>query len=226
VSNLFSRYSAVLFDCDGVLVDSEQITNTVLRAMLRTLGWQISADECVRLFVGRALKDEWAVIEEHTGFVITDDWLGEFRSRRNAALQANLSAIDGAADALAEVAEVFGDRIACVTGADRGKVEMQLSVTGLDRWFGDRVFSGMEVPRSKPAPDVYLAAAQALGIKPVDALVIEDSVAGVTAGVCAGATVFGFAPESPVHTTPEVLRAAGASVIFTHMSELAALIRS
>ena len=225
MTNLVSRYSAVLFDCDGVLVDSEQITNTVLRGMLHRLGWQISEEECVRLFVGRALKDEWAVIEERTGFVITDGWLGEFRSRRNAALQANLTAIDGAADALAEVAAMFGDRIACVTGADRGKVELQLSVTGLDRLFGDRVFSGMEVPRSKPAPDVYLAAAQALGIKPVDALVVEDSVAGVTAGVCAGATVFGFAPESPTHTTPEVLREAGASLIFTHMSNLPALIR-
>ena len=225
MTNLVSRYSAVLFDCDGVLVDSEQITNTVLRGMLHRLGWQISEEGCIRLFVGRALKDEWAVIEEHTGFVITDGWLGEFRSRRNAALQANLRAIDGAADAVAEVSAMFGDRIACVTGADRGKVEMQLSITGLDRWFGDRVFSGMEVPRSKPAPDVYLAAARALGIKPVNALVVEDSVAGVTAGVCTGATVFGFAPESPTHTAPEVLREAGASVTFTHMSELAALIR-
>lgn len=214
-----------MFDCDGVLVDSEPITNAVLRDMLHELGWHLSVQDTMRLFVGRALKDEAALIQEHTGFCIGDDWLAGFRSRRNAALKANLTAIDGVAKTLAEVAFLLGGQIACVTGADRDKVEMQLSITGLDQWFGNCVFSGMELPRTKPAPDVYLAAAEALGTDPTDMLVIEDSVAGVTAGHAAGATVYGFVPDNSISATPEVLRNAGASLIFTHMSELPALIR-
>ena len=220
------RFSAVLFDCDGVLVDSEPITNGVLRTMLIALGWEISERDCVDLFVGRALADEWAVIHEHTGFRIDDAWLASFRSRRNLALQAGLAPIAGAREAVRAVSQLMGERFACVTGADRGKVEMQLKIAGLDEYFGDRVFSGMEVARSKPAPDVYLAAAAALRIDPAAALVIEDSVAGVTAGVAAGATVYGFAPSSPTHAAPEVLRAAGATLIFTDMSELPGLIRA
>ncbi|MFC7273071.1 HAD family hydrolase [Paractinoplanes rhizophilus] len=218
------RFAAVLFDCDGVLVDSEPITNGVLRTMLIELGWDISERTCVELFVGRALRDEWAVILENTGFRIDDAWLAAFRDRRDAALRAQLVPIVGAQEAVRFVAALLGDRFACVSGADRGKIEMQLKIAGLDRYFGNRVFSGMEVPRSKPAPDVYLAAARALRADPAAAVVIEDSVAGVTAGVAAGATVLGFAPPGPAHATPEVLRAAGASVIFTRMSELPGLI--
>ncbi|MFI5896189.1 HAD family hydrolase [Actinoplanes sp. NPDC051513] len=220
------RFSAVLFDCDGVLVDSEPITNGVLRTMLIGLGWGISERDCIDLFVGRALRDEWAVIQEHTGFRIDDAWLASFRGRRDAALRSGLVPIPGAEEAVRAVATLMGDRFACVTGADRGKVEMQLKIAGLDGYFGSRVFSGMEMPRSKPAPDVYLAAAADLGIDPAAAVVIEDSVAGVTAGVAAGATVFGFAPSGPTHTAPEVLRAAGAGVVFTDMAELPDLIRT
>jgi HAD superfamily hydrolase (TIGR01509 family) len=220
------RFSAVLFDCDGVLVDSEPITNGVLRTMLIALGWEITERDCVDLFVGRALADEWAVIHKHTGFRIDDAWLADFRSRRDLALRAGLAPIAGAREAVQAVSALMGERLACVTGADRGKVEMQLKIAGLDQYFGDRVFSGAEMPRSKPAPDVYLAAAAALRIDPAAALVIEDSVAGVTAGVAAGATVYGFAPASPTHAAPEVLRAAGAVRTFTSMSELPALIRA
>jgi HAD superfamily hydrolase (TIGR01509 family) len=214
----------VLFDCDGVLVDSEPITIGVLRTMLIELGWEISERNSIDLFIGRALKDEWAVIYENTGFRIDDAWLASFRSRRDDALRASLVPIPGAPETVRAVAERMGDRLACVTGADRGKVEMQLKIAGLDQYFGDRVFSGMEVPRSKPAPDVYLAAASFLKIDPATAVVIEDSVAGVTAGVAAGATVFGFAPSDPTHTPPEILRAAGASYIFTDMAELPGLL--
>jgi HAD superfamily hydrolase (TIGR01509 family) len=215
----------VLFDCDGVLVDSESITNGVLRTMLIGLGWEISERDCIDLFIGRSLSDEWAVIHEHTGFRIEETWLASFRSRRDAALRSGLVPIAGAQEAVRAVSTLMGDRFACVTGADRGKVQMQLKIAGLDGYFGSRVFSGMEVARSKPAPDVYLAAADALRIDPAAAVVIEDSVVGVTAGVAAGATVFGFAPSSPTHAAPEVLRAAGADLVFTDMSELPGLLR-
>ena len=86
------KFSAVLFDCDGVLVDSESITNGVLHQMLQELSWQLSAEECIARFIGKMLRDEADVIEEHTGFRINAEWMNEFRRRRNAQLEASLQA--------------------------------------------------------------------------------------------------------------------------------------
>ncbi|WP_250036445.1 HAD family hydrolase [Paractinoplanes maris] len=220
-------FDAVLFDCDGVLVDSESITNGVLRSMLHELGWPISQADCFRLFVGRALSDETAIITARTGFVVTDDWLLEFRRRRNEALAAALQPIPGAVAAVHEINTSTAGRIACASGADLGKVELQLRKVGLDEVFAGKMFSGMDQPHSKPAPDVYLAAAAFLGIDPARAAVVEDTVPGVTAGVAAGATVFGFCPpDSPAHHPPEALQAAGATHIFTSMAQLPALVGS
>ena len=215
---------AVLFDCDGVLVDSEPITNGVLAEMLRDLGWPISDEACVDIFVGHALKNMWAVILEHTGFRIDEAWIALFRARRDERLREQLRAIPGALDAVADISTRMEGRIACASGADLGKVSMQLQLTGFAEFFAGRVFSGMELPHSKPAPDVYLAAAAALGVDPRRSLVIEDTVSGVTAGVAAGATVLGFAPGGPTHTSAETLLAAGAARVFTQMSELPSLI--
>ncbi|MFJ2618899.1 HAD family hydrolase [Glutamicibacter sp. NPDC087344] len=217
------KFSAVLFDCDGVLVDSELITNSVLREILQENGWDISVEDCLEIFIGKALKDQWEPILQNTGVRIDDAWLTDFRTRRDAALRTQLQAIEGSFQAVDAIAQVYGPRIACVTGADRAKVEMQLKLTGLDKFFDDRVFSGMEFPRSKPAPDVYLAAADSLGIDPRLALVIEDTATGVTAGVAAGATVFGYSSGGPTSTSPETLRRAGASAVFSHMEQLPSL---
>ncbi|GAA2607499.1 HAD family hydrolase [Paractinoplanes durhamensis] len=220
-------FDAVLFDCDGVLVDSESITNGVLRVMLHELGWAISPDDCFRLFVGRALRDETAIITAHTGFVVTDDWLDDFRDRRNVALTASLEAVPGAVAAVHEIDSRLGGMIACASGADLGKVQLQLRKVGLDRVFAGKMFSGMDQPHSKPAPDVYLAAAAHLGIDPGRAAVVEDTVPGVTAGVAAGATVFGFCPpDSPAHHPPAALLGAGATHIFTTMAELPGLVHA
>lgn len=218
-------FAAVLFDCDGVLVDSERITNSVLREMLHELGWAVSAADCFRLFVGRALVDEVGVITANTGFTVTDEWIAEFRSRRNEALVRDLEAIPGAVVAAQEVSRIFGGKLACASGADRPKIELQLRKVGLDEVFAGKIFSGMEMPRSKPAPDVYLAAAAALGVDPARAAVVEDTATGVRAGVAAGAVVFGYCPpDSPAHHAPQVLREAGATHIFTDMSDLPALL--
>ena len=108
-------------------------------------------------------------------------------------------------------------RIACASGADRLKVEFQIDMAGMRPYFGDRVFSGHEMPRSKPAPDVYLAAAAHLGADPARCLVIEDTPTGVTAGVAAGAEVWAYCP---LPAAAERLQAAGASRLFGHMAEL------
>jgi HAD superfamily hydrolase (TIGR01509 family) len=218
------RFEAVLFDCDGVLVDSEPITNGVLREMLAELGWSMTVEECMRQFVGKAVKDERAIIEARTGRPLTEDWLAEFRQRRNVQLELRLQPVAGAVEAVAAVHGALEGRIACASGADRGKVELQLAKCGLARWFEGRVFSGHEMPRSKPAPDVYLAAAAAIGVAPARCLVVEDTVTGVTAGVAAGATVYGYSPPEAGHDAPAALRAAGAAHVFTAMRELPALL--
>jgi HAD superfamily hydrolase (TIGR01509 family) len=218
------KFDAVLFDCDGVLVDSEPITNGVLRDMLEEIGWKLSPDECMCTFIGKAVKDEAAIIEANTGRPLSDDWLAEFRERRNVRLTAEVKPIRGALQAVRELHARVQGRIACASGADRGKVELQLKKCGLFEYFEGRIFSGHELPRSKPAPDVYLAAAEAVGIPPARCLVIEDTTTGVTAGITAGATVWGYSPPEAGHDAPTALRNAGASLVFTKMEDLPALV--
>ncbi|WPG37145.1 HAD family phosphatase [Variovorax sp. EBFNA2] len=219
-------FSAVLFDCDGVLVDSEPITNRVLAEMLGELGWHLTPTESMDIFTGKAVKDETALIEAKTGFRITDDWLRGFRARRNEALDRDLVAIPHAPAAIREIHTRLKGRIACASGADRHKVELQLAKVGLLDCFEGRIFSGHEMPRSKPYPDVYLAAAEALGVDPTRCAVVEDTVTGATAGVAAGATVFGYSTGESGHSGPGALRGAGAVAVFSDMTELPALLAS
>ena len=200
------KFEAILFDCDGVLVDSEPITNGVLRDMLNEAGWALSADECMRIFIGKTVRSEAARIEAHTGRPLTDAWMADFIEHIHGTIE--------------RVHAHHGGRIACASGADRHKVEMQLAKVGLTPYFAGRVFSGHEMPATKPAPDVYLAAAAALQVAPGRCAVVEDTVTGVTAGVAAGATVFAYAPLDD----GEALRAAGAAQVFRSMAELPALL--
>ncbi len=210
------RFDAVLFDCDGVLVDSEPITNGVLREMLQELGWFLTPAECMRLFVGRALKEETELIARHTGHPVRARWIAQFQQRRNAALRERLTAIPNVHDAIHRIHALHQSRIACASGADRFKVEMQLRQVGLMDYFEGRIFSGYETPRSKPFPDVYLAAAAALQASPHRCAVVEDTPTGVAAGVAAGAFVFAYAPGGD----GSELRQAGASQVFTDMAQL------
>jgi HAD superfamily hydrolase (TIGR01509 family) len=212
-------FDAVLFDCDGVLVDSEPITNGVLHAMLVERGWNLSPRECWDWFVGHTVRSRRELIEQHTGQPWSEDWLTEFMRRRNLALQQSLSAIAGIHEAVRNVHARTDGRIAVASGADRFKVEMMLDQVGLLPFFAGRVFSGHEMPRSKPHPDVYLAAAAHLGVNPARCLVVEDTPTGVLAGVAAGATVWGYA----VLGQDAELRAAGAARVIADMTELTQL---
>ncbi len=218
------KFEAVLFDCDGVLVDSEPITNGVLRDMLEEAGWALSSAECMRLFIGKAVKDQAALIEANTGRPLTQEWLHEFRGRRNEALVEGLLPIRGAVEAVTQIHTLYEGRIACASGADRFKVDLQLEKCGLMPFFKGHIFSGHELPRSKPAPDVYLAAAASLGVDPKRCAVVEDTVTGVAAGVAAGATVFGYSPPEAGHDAPDALLKAGAVHIFVDMTALPALL--
>lgn len=217
-------FEAVLFDCDGVLVDSESITNRVLRDMLNEAGWPITTHECLQQFIGKTVRSQAPLIEARTGKPFTEEWLQQFYLRRNEALGAELMAIEGALSTVEDLHGQFGGRIACASGADRAKVEMQLLKVGLAPYFDGRVFSGHETPRSKPFPDVYLAAAASLQAHPGRCLVIEDTITGVQAGVAAGATVWGYFPSDQGHAQAGDLLGAGAARIFDHMGELPALL--
>ncbi len=218
------KFDAILFDCDGVLVDSEGITIGVLRQMLGAMGWQMTQEECMRHFVGHLVQDQSALIAQHTGQHIDDAWIDSFRARRNQALTESLTAIPQIDPALATIALHYGKKIACASGADRGKVMLQLTKTGLLHYFEGRIFSGVEMPKSKPAPDVYLAAAAALGVDPKRCAVIEDSTTGATAGVAAGCTVFAYCPDEVGHSSAQAMRDVGASHVFTSMVNLPALL--
>ncbi len=217
-------FDAVLFDCDGVLVDSEPITNRVLTEMLNELGWPITTDECMRIFTGKAVKDEMQLIEQHTGVRLDDAWTAQFRARRNDALDRDLVEIPGAPQAVRWLHDALNGRIAVASGADLQKVDMQLNKIGIADCFNGRIFSGQDLPRSKPFPDVYLTAALALGADPSRCAVVEDTATGAMAGLAAGATVFGYSPDNISHSSPDALRAVGVSHIFTSMAELPAIL--
>jgi HAD superfamily hydrolase (TIGR01509 family) len=218
------KFDAVLFDCDGVLVDSEHITNRVLRTMLAEMGWQLTSAECMQLFIGKLVQDQGPLIEANTGQKIDAAWIETFRQRRDAALSTSLVAIDGIDVALTALQKTYGSKMACASGADRGKVVLQLTKTGLLHFFDGRIFSGVEMPKSKPAPDVYLAAAAALGVDPKRCAVIEDSTTGATAGVAAGCTVLAYCPDEVGHSSAQAMRDVGAKVVFTRMHELHSLL--
>jgi HAD superfamily hydrolase (TIGR01509 family) len=210
-------FEAVLFDCDGVLVDSEAITCGVLRDMFEEQGWRMSLAECMQRFVGHTVKSQRNLIEAHTGVPLTDAWLDQFFERRNQRLQLSLRAIEGVHEAVAHLHGRCDGRIAVASGADRFKVEMMLRQVGLMGFFEGRIFSGHETPRSKPYPDVYLAAAAHLQVDPSRWLVIEDTTVGITAGVAAGATVWAYAPAG---ADARSLEAAGEVRVFDHMQGL------
>lgn len=217
-------FDAVLFDCDGVLVDSEPLVARVLSEMLTERGWPLTPAQAGEVFLGQSVAHLAGLIEERTGKPFTQEWLEAFRQQRNRALEQDLQAIHGAPQAVRAIATASGGRIACASGADLHKVKLQLDKVGLLDVFGANVFSGQDLPRTKPHPDVYLAAAAALGVDPTRCAVIEDTVTGATAGVAAGATVFGFSEGGPHHSTPEALRAVGARVIFQRMEDLPGLL--
>ena len=187
--------------------------------MLEEAGWALTLADCMTHFVGYSVRSRADLIEAQTGKPLTDAFMDEFYRRRNLRLENEITAIEGIHEAVSFLHERCEGRMAVASGADRYKVEMMLARVGLAHFFEGRIFSGHEVPRSKPHPDVYLAAAAHVQVDPARCLVLEDTPVGVTAGVAAGAEVWGFA----ILGQDEVLRKAGAARVFAHMSELPTL---
>ncbi len=216
-----SCFDLIIFDCDGVLVDSEVPTNTVLRDMINELGGNITVEDSMNLFMGHSISDDHSqgIIKKLTGRAAPAEFYAQFLVRRDEALRAHVQPIAHIADVLPTLTLPY----AVASGAETAKMHLTLGTTGLLRFFNTAHLFGKDlVARSKPAPDVYLLAAKTLGIPPARCVVVEDTASGTTAGVAAGMTVFGYCAM----TTPEKLFAAGASAVFNDMRRLPVLLRA
>ena len=183
--------SLLIFDCDGVLVDSEEIgIGTLLDAAREHGPLAMELSEAMRLFRGRKMAECADILTERLGRPLPEDFIPEVRVRTADAFRRGLKAIPGIHEALREITIPV-----CVgSNGPREKIELALSVTGLLPRFDGRIFSSYEVGSWKPDPGLYLHAAAALGVAPADCAVVEDSVLGVRAGVAAGMQVFAYAP--------------------------------
>jgi len=208
----------VIFDCDGVLVDSEPISNRVVAEAVTSAGWPISAEEARVRFLGMTLTDMLPTIEAEIGHPLPRGWKDEVHAAIIGALARDATAIPGAVQALrATTALGLPWRIA--SNSSREEMGVKFRRLGIADLVAGRLHSHRDVRRGKPAPDLFVAAARAQGVPPSACVVIEDSLPGVQAAAAAGMDCLGFA----AHTDPRTLEALGAAC-FSHMSEVPGLL--
>jgi len=211
-------FELVIFDCDGVLVDSEIIVNRVFIGLLNELGLTVTMDDMFEEFVGRSMEYCKNLVEEKLGKKVPDEFVQRFQHESKAALESELKAVAGIQAALDAIQLPY-----CVASSgSHEKMKMTLGMTDLYSRFEGHIFSVNEVENGKPAPDVYLHAAKNMGFVPGVCAVVEDTPTGVTAGVSAGMTVFGYSALTPFHR----LNDAGAHATFDSMSLLPDLLKS
>ncbi|MGN6258307.1 MAG: HAD family hydrolase [Solirubrobacterales bacterium] len=214
-----ARRYLLIFDCDGVLVDSEPTSNRVLAKAITETGLPMQAVEVADLFEGMRLADIQAEVEKRLGRRLPPQWLADFEAERAAAFEQGLAPIPGVFEVLTE-AKAAGRRMCVASQARREKTELTLGLTGLSPFFEiTSLFSSQMVERGKPHPDLFLLAAAAMGFEPADCIVVEDGVPGVEAACRAGMVVLGYGQGAKA----ERLAEAGAEV-FASMAELPALL--
>ncbi|MCE7974092.1 MAG: HAD family phosphatase [Leptolyngbya sp. PLA1] len=215
--------AAIIFDCDGVLADSEPQANRVLSEVLAEFGILMTPDECREAFVGlnpagvaaKVLSTRGVDLRRHLTGIVVPRFMTLLRAE-------GLRPVPGAADAIVRVLSV-GARTAVASNSPRPELELKLELTGLRGHFGPHVHSGDELGRSKPDPGVYLHAAAELGLPPSSCVVVEDTPTGVRAGLAAGMRVLGFtgAHGGPANATE--LLAAGADLTFDSLADVTRL---
>ncbi len=206
-----TTFDLVIFDCDGVLVNSEPLANQVYVSMLGEYGYQVNTEEYQREFSGAAIYQRLAVTSKRLSWTPPENFLSIFNERLAALTEKELQPVNG----IHSLIESLSVPICVASNGSRDEITLRLRLAELTHHFGGAIFSGLEVPQAKPAPDVFLAAASSFNISPSRCIVIEDSVPGVTAAVRAGMRVYGHAALTPV----ESLREAGA-IPFANMMEL------
>lgn len=209
------RYNLVIFDCDGVLVDSEVITNRVFVKLLNELGVPVTLDDMFEQFVGRSMAYCWDLVARLLGRPLPDGLVEEYRVRTTSALEAELKPVHGIESTL-DALDARAVRYCVASSGTHEKMRTTLGITGLLCRFEHRLYSVTEVAHAKPAPDVYLYAAARNDVAPAACCVIEDSPTGVRAGVAAGMTVYGYCGLTPARQ----LLDAGAQHTFADMGRL------
>lgn len=215
--------SAVIFDCDGVLVDSEVLALEIELAGLAELGLEFERDTYKKQFLGTSSADYFHEIEriylKTFGSSLPEGFRDGIRNRWYEAFKSRLKAIPGVHAAL----DAIDVPMAVASGSSLAGLEVKLGSTGLVRPFGEHVYSASQVENGKPAPDLFLFAAGHLGVSPEDCFVVEDSVNGVRGAIAAGMRAIGF--TGGAHCSPDhgnVLLEEGAVAVVAHMDDLAA----
>ena len=209
-------FDLIIFDCDGVLVDSERIAVPIDVIVLERLGWPLTEAEVIERFVGRSHEYFVGEIEAAIGRPLAPDWEDEFLALYRDAFDAELAPVDGVVDALDGIAV----RTCVASSSTHERLRHMLGLTGLHGRFEGRIFSAADVRNGKPAPDLFLHAATALGADPARCAVVEDSVFGLQAARAAGMASFGYAGG----VTPPERLAGPATTVFADMRELPALL--
>ncbi|WP_353813970.1 HAD family hydrolase [Agromyces sp. SYSU T00266] len=203
----------MVFDCDGVLVDSERLVQRVEMQLITELGWPITIDEVRSEHLGRSAAEVMANIERRTGRAIPDDFVRRRDDLLRVSFTTELEAVAGVREALDELV-ALGYRSCIASSGTHDRMRLTLGRTGLRSRFEGRIFSASEVEKGKPEPDLFLHAARRMGVAPSDCVVVEDSPSGIAAAARAGMRSIGFAADTPV----SLLR--GADLTIEHMDSL------
>ena len=209
------KYKCIIFDCDGVLVDSEEISNSVLVEMTSEIGTEIKMDYALENFAGKSLKSCFEHIEKIIEKPLPNTFEKEYRNRTFSLFKTDLKPIAGIHKLLDKISIPF-----CVaSSAPVEKIKLNLTTTNLIDKFENRIFSSYEIGSWKPKPEIFEHSARNMGFKPSECAVIEDSIAGVRAGIKGGFDVYGFASKK----NQSALKKEGAKVFF-EMNELLELL--
>jgi HAD superfamily hydrolase (TIGR01509 family) len=210
----------LIFDCDGVLVDSDRISLRIQAERITALGLPMTYDDCVREFLGLGMPTTLRMLEERLGRPLPEGWAKKLEAEVEEAFRRELRPVPGIVDAL--------DRITlptCVASSSgHAKLMMTLGLTGLYERFAGRIFSAEEVARGKPDPDLFFYAAERMGVVPERCIVIEDSPFGVAAAVAAGMSALGYAAADQPRLLGGLFEAG--AVVFTSMDDLPGLIEA
>ena len=209
----------IIFDCDGVLIDSEGVAAAVTARELTRLGWEMDAREGMELFLGMSIHDMQPIIEARLGRTLPAEWRSELADQYRDALAEQARIIPGAREMLRRV-NALGIPWRVASNSSQEEMDVKFARTGLADLTAGLTHPAASViargGRPKPAPDIFLAAAAAAGVPPADCLVLEDSPLGVTGAVAAGMRTYGFDP----HGDGAALRAAGATAVLRRLDEL------
>ncbi|MEU2788433.1 HAD family hydrolase [Streptomyces sp. NPDC007100] len=215
------RYDLIIFDNDGVLVDSEPISNTIMAGYLTELGHPTSYEESIRDYMGAAMHRVHDLVKERTGQLLPEDFEATLHSRVFEAFERELEPVAGVDEVLGKLT-ADGTPYCVASSGSHERIRVGHRKTGLEEWFEEEwIFSSQDVGKGKPAPDLFLHAAREMGVAPERCAVIEDSPLGVQAAAAAGMDVYGFTAMTPA----EKLTAAGAVTgLFASMAELPQLL--